>query len=166
VPAVKYAQQKVPWGSYPNLQRHAGEGPADLHQRCHASPVAHGPKLPQKADAKAPDLLGGTVALPVPPQPPARAAQARALAKEWGPNMHTNRKRGSTYEVANLARSKAQPQFTPPAGSRRGRASPKGRCQWRERRGGRPYPTRPPQRGRRGRQAKLHRPIWPSCTRC
>ena len=76
----------------------SGEGPADLHQLCLASPVAHGPKLPQKADAKAPGLLGGTVALPVPPQPPAKAAQARALAKNWGPTptkAHPSSERGA-----------------------------------------------------------------------
>ena len=39
----------------------------------------------RKAAAEAADLPGGTVAMPVPPQPPAKAAQARALAKEWGP---------------------------------------------------------------------------------
>ena len=92
-------------------------------------PMAHGPKQPQKADAVAPVLLGGTVALPVPPQPPARAAQARALAKEWGPTLQQKKRRGARCEVANLARVKAQPRLILLAASHTGRVSPKVRCQ-------------------------------------
>ena len=52
----------------------------------HTSKLEH---MSQKAGAKAPVLPGDTVAMPVPPHPPAKAARARALAKEWGPTRKT-----------------------------------------------------------------------------
>ena len=59
--------------------------------------------MSRKAAAEAAGLPGGTVAMPVPPHPSAKAARARALAKEWGPPTHKE-KRGR--EVANLAQPK------------------------------------------------------------
>ena len=67
--------------------------------------------MSQKAGAKAPVLPGGTVAMPVPPRPPAKAARASALAKEWGP---TSEQGAAHSRKPSSARDKSM-ELVPPS---------------------------------------------------